>query len=128
MQISIPKPRAVTQAVIAIWVTIGVDFLVATIEGSTGAMSSGQLMLNLISCLLYGLLTNRISAGNNLARHVYAVLVAIEVAALLAFGLDGATELEAAVAYISPPIEAWIMFLLFRAQSAPWFVKRKDAG
>lgn len=100
----------------------------ATIEGSTGAMSSGQLMLNLISCLLYGLLTNRISAGNNLARHVYAVLVAIEVAALLAFGLDGATELEAAVAYISPPIEAWIMFLLFRAQSAPWFVKRKDAG
>jgi len=123
-----PKPRSVTQAVIAIWVTIGLDFLVATIEGSTGAMSSGQLMLNLISCLLYGLLTNRISAGNNLARYVYAVLVAIEVAALLAFGLDGATELEGAVAYISPPIEGWIMFMLFRAESTPWFVKPRAVG
>lgn len=122
-----PKPRSVTQAVIAIWVTIGLDFLVATIEGSTGAMSSGQLMLNLISCLLYGLLTNRISAGNNLARYVYAVLVAIEVAALFAFGLDDATGLEALVSYVSIPLEAWIMFMLFRADSAPWFVKSRVA-
>jgi len=42
----------------------------------------------LISCFLYGLLTNRISVGNNLARHAYAILIAIEVAALFAFGLD----------------------------------------
>jgi hypothetical protein len=52
----------------------------------------------------------------------------VEVAALLAFGLDGATELEAAVAYISSPIEAWVMFMLFRAENTPWFVKRVRTG
>lgn len=123
-----PKPRSVRQAVIAIWVTIALDVMVITIEGNTGAMASYVLLLNGISCIFYGLIANRISAGNNFARHVYAILVAIEVAALFAFGLDGATELEAAVAYISPPIEAWVMFMLFRAESTPWFVKRVVVG
>lgn len=117
-----------SQAVIAIWVTIALDTLVITIEGSTGVMTSDVLLLNGMSCVFYGLLANRIAAGNNFARHVYAILVAVEVAALLAFGLDGATELEATVAYISPPIEAWTMFMLFRAESTPWFAKSRVAG
>ena len=85
-------------------------------------------MLNLISCFFYGLLVNRISVGNNLARYVYAILIAIEVAALLAFGLDDATGLEAAVSYVSIPLEFWIMFTLFRADSNPWFQKVRQAG
>jgi hypothetical protein len=52
----------------------------------------------------------------------------VEVAALFAFGLDSATELETASACISPPIEAWVMFMLFRAESTPWFVKRAASG
>jgi hypothetical protein len=95
------KPRSVSQAVIAIWVTIALDALVITIEGSTGVMTPDVLLLNSMSCVFYGLLANRIAAGNNFARHVYAILVAVEVAALLALGLDGATELEATVASIS---------------------------
>lgn len=91
-------------------------------------MASDALLLNSMSCVFYGLIAHGISAGNNFARHVYAILVAVEVAALLAFGLDGATELEAAVAYISPPIEAWVMFMLFRAESTPWFVKPGVSG
>ena len=121
------KPRSVSQAVIAIGVTIALDALVIVIEGYSGAMAADVLLLNSLSCVFYGLLANRISAGNNLARHVYALLVAVEVAALLAFGLDGATELESAVAYISPPIEAWIMYMLFRAESTPWFQQRRVA-
>ena len=108
--------------------TIALDALVIVIEGYSGAMAADVLLLNSLSCVFYGLLANRISAGNNLARHVYALLVAVEVAALLAFGLDGATELESAVAYISPPIEAWIMYMLFRAESTPWFQQRRVAG
>ena len=95
-----PKPRSVSRAVIAIWLTIALDVLVLTIEGSTGAMVADALLLNGMSCVFYGVIAHGISVGNNFARHVYAFLVAIEVAALLAFGLDGATELEAAVAYI----------------------------
>ena len=125
---AMPRPRSVTQAVIAIWFTIGLDFLVTNIECFDGTMSSGQFALNLISCLLYGLLTNRISAGNNLARHVYAILIAVEVAALSAFGLDDATGLEAAVSYVSIPLEFWIMLALFRADGNPWFQKGSQAG
>ena len=91
-------------------------------------MSSDQFMLNLISCCFYGLLTNRIAVGNNLARHVYAILIAIEVAALFAFGLNDATGLEAAVSYVSIPLEFWIMFTLFRADNNPWFHKVRHAG
>jgi hypothetical protein len=123
-----PKPLSVSRAVIAIWVTIALDALVIAIEGATGAMAADVLLLNSMSCVLYGLIANRIFAGNNFARYVYAFLVAIEVAALLAFGLEGATELEAVAAYISPPVEAWIMFMLFRAESTPWFVKSKVLG
>jgi hypothetical protein len=122
------KPRSVTQAVIAIWVTIALDVLVLTIEGSTGAMATDVLLLNSASSVFYGLIANRISAGNNFARHVYAILAAVEVAALFAFGLDSATELETASACISPPIEAWVMFMLFRAESTPWFVKPAASG
>ena len=122
------RPRSVTQAVIAIWFTIALDFLVTNIEGFGDAMSAGQFMLNLISCILYGLLTNRISVGNNLARHAYAILIAIEVAALFAFGLDDATGLEAAASYISIPLQVWIMFALFRADSNPWFLKVSQVG
>ncbi len=124
----IQRPRSVTHAVIAIWFTIALDFIVTNIEGFGDTMSSGQFMLNLISCSLYGLLTNRISAGNNLARHAYSILIAIEVAALFAFGLDDATGLEAAVSYVSIPLEFWIMFTLFRAESNPWFQKVPQAG
>ena len=123
-----PKPRSVQQAVLAIWLTIAMDALVIAFEGDSGAMASDVVLLNSLSCIFYGLIANRISAGNNFARYVYAFLVAIEVASLFAFGLDGATDLEAAVAYISPPIEAWIMFMLFRAESTPWFVKSRVAG
>lgn len=122
------RPRSVTSAVVAIWFTIALDFLVTNIEGLDGTMPSGQFMLNLISCFFYGLLVNRISVGNNLARYVYAILIAIEVAALLAFGLDDATGLEAAVSYVSIPLEFWIMFTLFRADSNPWFQKVRQAG
>ena len=122
------SPRSVTSAVVAIWFTIALDFLVTNIEGLDGTMPSGQFMLNLISCFFYGLLVNRISVGNNLARYVYAILIAIEVAALLAFGLDDATGLEAAVSYVSIPLEFWIMFTLFRANSNPWFQKVRQAG
>ena len=122
------RPRSVTSAVVAIWFTIALDFLVTNIEGLDGTMPSGQFMLNLISCFFYGLLVNRISVGNNLARYVYAILIAIEVAALLAFGLDDATGLEAAVSYVSIPLEFWIMFTLFRANSNPWFQKVRQAG
>ena len=108
--------------------TIALDAMVVAVEAFTGAMPSDVLLLNGLSCVFYGLIANKISAGNNFARHVYALLVAIEVAALLAFGLDGATALESAAACISPPVEAWIMFMLFRAESAPWFHKRSAAG
>lgn len=119
------RPQSVAIAVFAIWATIALDLIVTAIESQSDVGSSNQLLVSIIASVLYGLLTHNIATGKNWARHVYAFLAAVEVSALLAFGMDDATQLESAVSIVSIPVEVWILFMLFRAESAQWFETRK---
>jgi hypothetical protein len=113
------KPARVALAVKAIWLTIWVDALM-TVFGSESGDGAG-LIFNFVLLLVYAAVAHRISSRSNWARLAYAFLVALEVAALLAFGLGEASELEVLVTYLTLPLEAWILFNLFSSAGDKWF-------
>jgi hypothetical protein len=113
------RPKSVENAVQAIWVTNVASALV--IFANFGQASVDSLFVNGLFLLVYAIVTVRISAGRNRARLLYAFLVAIEVAMLMAFGLSEASELEIVLTYFSLPLEAWILIRLFGSESEKWF-------
>lgn len=116
------KPQSVITAVYAILITLGLDLFVTGLSNSNGADSmSGTIAGSVISLAVYGLLCIQISRGRNWARNVYAVLLAAEVAGLFAFENKDASDIEIVVSYLMVPVEGWILFQLFRAESAEWF-------
>jgi hypothetical protein len=113
------KPVRVALAVKAIWLTIWADALM-TVFGSESGDGAG-LVFNFALLLVYAAVAHRISSRSNWARLTYAFLVALEFAALLAFGMGEASELEVLITYLTLPLEAWILFNLFSAASDQWF-------
>jgi D-alanyl-lipoteichoic acid acyltransferase DltB (MBOAT superfamily) len=113
------KPKSVENAVQAMWVTNAASLLVIFANFDEASLDS--LVVNGLFLLVYVIVTVRISAGRNRARLLYAFLVAIEVAMLMAFGLSEASELEIVLTYFSLPLEAWILIRLFGAESDKWF-------
>ena len=74
----------------------------------------------------YVLVTIKISAGRNWARLSYAFLVALECAALAAFGLDQATDLDTVATYLTLPVEFWVLYKLFDSVADAWFAASKS--
>jgi len=66
-----------------------------------------MVVFNVVLLPLYVLVTIKIAAGRNWARLTYAFLVALECAVL--------------VTYLTLPLELWILWRLFGAQSNAWF-------
>jgi hypothetical protein len=57
---------------------------------------------------------------------VYAFLVALDVALILAFGLDEVTDLDILVTYILLALECWALVNLFGAEADRWFNLQVD--
>ena len=115
------KPQSVVTAVYAILATIGLDLIATAMGIESPESSSGTADGAVISLVVYGLLCINISRGRNWARNVYAILIAAEVAALLAFDNAGGTDVETVVSYLMVPVEVWILFRLFSSESDDWF-------
>lgn len=113
------KPRAVHFAVLLIWFSIAVDAM-ATVAGNDG-QASDVMLINLGVLLVYSVVNGMIAQGRNWARIVYSVLVACEVALLLAFGLDGASDLDVLVTALTLPLETCGLVMLFGASADAWF-------
>jgi hypothetical protein len=115
------RPRAVSQAIQAIWITIAMDamMMVASYDGSDA--NADSLTFNGIILLFYVLVTVKISGGNNWARRAYAFLIAMELALVAAFGLNEATDMETLLTYLTLPLEIWILIQLFGAEADAWF-------
>jgi hypothetical protein len=113
------KPRSVHLAVLLIWVSIAVDAL-TNLLGNDG-LTGDTLLFNGVMLAVYGVVNLMIASGRNWARIVYSVLVACEVALLLAFGLDDASDLDVLVTAFTLPLEAWSLIMLFGASADKWF-------
>ena len=115
------RPASVSIAVQAIWSVNAVSALVLVLDGDGAGGDPDALALNLMILFLYALVTWMVGAGKNWARTSYAVLVAMEVALLAAFGMDSASDLDLFATYLTTPLEFWALYKLYSAESEPWF-------
>ena len=113
------KPRSVSLAVLLVWVSIAVDAL-TTLLGNDG-LTADTLLFNGAVLAVYAVVNIKIAGRNNWARLAYSVLVACEVSLLLAFGLEGASDLDVLVTSFTLPLEAWSLVMLFGASADKWF-------
>ena len=120
-----PRPPSITLAVQAIWLTNAVSALLIIANSDAADASTDGLVFNCMLLGLYVLVTVKIGAGRNWARLSYAFLVALECAALAAFGLDQASDWEAVATYLTLPLEFWVLYKLFDAIADAWFAAGK---
>lgn len=118
------RPKAVTNAVLAIWATVGLSTVVAIIDKQTGALSSDLFMGILFTYALFCVLPYKITVGRNWARYVYAILVALTLAMILAGETKDISKLALVFSYVMLPVEAWILYSLFHPDSGKWFEAR----
>ena len=118
-------PLSVTIAIQFIWLTLAVNALMMAVDYDDA--SRDAMVFNTILLLFNSFVAIKIAGGKNWARLAYSVLVAADVALILAFGLDVASDLEVLVTYLSVALEGWTLIKLFGAEAEPWFKQpRKD--
>ncbi|TXH09665.1 MAG: hypothetical protein E6R04_07505 [Spirochaetes bacterium] len=119
------KPTSVSNAVLAIWVTLGISVLSAIASRITGQVSSSGFMGNLVVYCLFAVLPYKIGLGRNWARYFYAILIVFTFAMLLAGETAGASKIDLIVSWLMLPVEGWILFSLFKRESGEWFEANK---
>jgi hypothetical protein len=113
------KPRSVAQAVLLIWLTLAAS-ATALVFADENA-NADALVFNFAILCFYALVNFMIARRRHWARLVYSVLIALEVALLLAFGLEDASDLDVLVTCFTFPLEVWSLVLLFGASADQWF-------
>lgn len=115
------KPISVSNALLAIWGTLGISVLSAVAGRATGQLSSGAFFGSLFMYGLCAILPYKIGLGRNWARYFYAILMGLGFAAMLAGERAGLTKIDVVVSWILLPVEGWIIYLLFKRESGEWF-------
>jgi hypothetical protein len=117
-------PRNIVVAIQLIWLTIVVNvFMMAVDFDDTGI---DAMVLNSLLLVINAFVVIKITARKNWSRMVYAFLVALDVALILAFGLDEVTDLDILVTYILLALECWALVNLFGAEADRWFNLQVD--
>jgi hypothetical protein len=121
------KPTSVSNAILAIWVTLGISVISTVVSRVTGQITSAVFFGTLLLYGLYAVLPYKISVGRNWARYFYVVNAVLTVAVMLAGEYEGASKLDIIVSWFLLPVEAWIVFSLFRGTSTAWFEGQKSS-
>ena len=117
-------PRNIVVAIQLIWLTIVVNvFMMAVDFDDTGI---DAMVLNSLLLVINAFVVIKITARKNWSRIVYAFLVALDVALILAFGLDEVTDLDILVTYVLLALECWALVNLFGAEADRWFNLQVD--
>lgn len=114
-------PKAVSQAIRWIWITIALSVLAALVNKWTGAVLMGEFVFNILIYALFCMFPYKLAKGSNPARWVYAVVTGISLLLMLG-GI--AAEMPAAdvlVSIVTIPMQIYILVLLFRREASGWF-------
>jgi hypothetical protein len=112
-------PPSVTIATQLIWLTLAANAMLMAVDYDVA--SSDAMVFNTVVLVLNGFVAMKIAGCKNWARVAYSVLVALDVALILALGLDQASDLEVVVSYLSVALEIWILIKLFGTEADQWF-------
>ena len=117
-------PVSVTISILLIWLMLAVNALMMVVD--YGEASGDAMVFNTILLVFNGFVAIKIAGGKNWARLAYSLLVAVDVALILVFGLDAASDLEVVVTYLSVALEGLTLIKLFGAEAEPWFKQTRN--
>lgn len=118
------RPRAVDQAVVAIWVSLGISVASAIVSKWMNYITDGYFVLVVLLYALYCLLPYHIGRGSNAARWIYAVLSAISLVIFLGLGFTDMAPPDVIASIIVTPITIFAIVRLFQESSVDWFAKK----
>lgn len=121
------KPTSVSDAVLAIWVTLGISVLSTVASRIVGQISPGDFFGTLFAYCLCAILPYKIGLGRNWARYFYTILMVLTAAVMLAGETSGMAKIDVVVSWFLLPVEGWIVFHLFKRESGDWFEGRTVA-
>lgn len=118
------KPEGVNQAIIAIWATLFLSCIVALVNKWIGDISMGEFTFTLIFYSLFVIIPYKINNGSNSARYIYLILVVLTTFLFLAEGRGGLNQLDFILMILLFPVEIFIVYRLFQAESSSWFLRK----
>lgn len=114
-------PEGVKQAIIGIWVTIGLSVVTSLINIWTGAISSAEFTGYIIFYSLMCIFPYKMAKGSNAARWIYSVLFVASVLLVLGGVASDAPKADWIVGIITLPLQIFIFFRLFQPEASEWF-------
>jgi hypothetical protein len=116
-------PQGINQAIIAIWVTIGLSIIAALINTWVGDISTGEFVGYIIAYSLICIFPYKLGKGSNPARWVYGIFFVASVLFMLGGVGNGMPKADWIVSIIMFPIEVFAIFRLFQPEASEWFAQ-----
>ncbi len=119
------KPQTVDIAVKVIWITLGASILVTLIDKVSGHIDDATFLFALVLYGLICILPYKIYRGSNSTRYIYAVITVLSYVLFFGVGTDAYPTLDVILTIILAPVEIFILYRLFHADSNIWFEAKK---
>jgi hypothetical protein len=114
-------PEGIKQAIIAIWVTIGLSIMSSIINVRIGSISEGIFVAYLLTYSLLCIFPYKLGKGSNPSRWIYCILVVFSVLMLLGGGVSEVPRADLIISIICIPIQAFVIYRLFQPEASEWF-------
>lgn len=115
------RPREVDQAVIAIWVSLGISVASSIISKWMNYVTEGYFVFYVVFYGLFCLLPYHIGRGSNAARWIYTVLSAFGFVLFLGLGFADMPPPEVIASIIGTPLTIFAIVRLFQERAKDWF-------
>ncbi|WP_320033659.1 hypothetical protein ACMC56_06820 [Campylobacterota bacterium DY0563] len=116
-------PSGVNQAIIAIWVTIGLSVISALINRLLGELSVEKFIIYILLCALFCIFPYKLAKGSNPTRWIYTILIVSSILLMLGGVGTDMPKLDMIVSIVVLPIEVFAIFRLFQSEASSWFYK-----
>lgn len=117
-------PKGVNQAIIAIWVTIGLSVIAALINKWIGEVTSGEFIGYMVVYSLFCIFPYKLSKGSNTTRWLYTIVTVMSMLFMINSSIvDDLPKADWVASIIMLPIEIFIIFRLFQSEASLWFLK-----
>jgi hypothetical protein len=117
--------QEINQAIIGIWVTIGLSIIASLINVWIGAISSEMFFGQVIIYSLYCIFPYKIGKGSNPGRWVYSIFFGASVLIMISGLSIEVTPVDWIATFIVIPIQAFVIFRLFQPEASEWFIQPK---
>ncbi len=115
------RPREVDQAVVAIWISLGISVASAIISKWMNYVTEGYFVTYIVLYGIYCLLPYHIGRGSNAARWIYTVLSAFGLVLFLGLGFANMPPPDVIASIICTPLTIFAIVRLFQERSKDWF-------